>query len=231
MKRALIIRHVAHEGVAGYRAPIEAAGFVVERVAACETNWGMADLLSPELLVVMGGPMGVYQAAAHPWITPELAGIARRLRTGRATLGVCLGAQMMAAALGASVYPGPVREIGFAPVALTGAGEGSALRHLAGVPVLHWHGDTFNLPDGAARLASTSAYANQAFAIGGHALALQFHAEMGDDPRFDAWLAEDADYIRGAGVDADALRSDHDRLGSGAVRAGQAMLAEWLAGL
>ncbi len=231
MKRALVIRHVAHEGIAGYRVPIEAAGYAVERAAACETDWDALDVLSPELLVVMGGPMGVYEAAAHPWITAEVAAIARRLHAGRATLGVCLGAQMMAAALGARVYPGPVREVGFAGVTLTGEGQGSALRHLAATPVLHWHGDTFDLPEGATRLASTVAYANQAFVVGHHALALQFHAEMGDDPPFAAWMEQDADYICGAGVEAAALWGEHDRLGPAAVRAGQAMLAEWLAGL
>ena len=231
MKRALVIRHVVHEGIAGFRAPIEDVGFAIERVAACETDWAALDVLSPDLLVVMGGPMGVYEAAAHPWITAEVDAIARRLAAGRATLGVCLGAQMMAAALGARVYPGPVREIGFASVTLTRAGEGSVLRHLADAPVLHWHGDTFDLPVGAVRLASTPAYANQAFAVGAHALALQFHAEMGDDARFAASMEQDADYIGGAGVKAAALQRDHDRLGPAAARAGQAMLGEWLAGL
>ncbi len=231
MKRALVIRHVAHEGIAGYRAPVEAAGYLIERAAACERDWASLDVLSPDLLVVMGGPMGVYEAAAHPWLTAEVAAIARRLAARRATLGVCLGAQLMAVALGARVYPGPAREVGFGTVALTAGGDGSALRHLAGVPVLHWHVDTFDLPESAVRLASTPAYANQAFAVGTHALALQFHAEMGDDARFAAWMEQDAEYIRGAGVEAAALWRDHDRLGPAAVRAGQAMLEEWLAGV
>ncbi len=231
MKRALVIRHVAHEGIAGYRTPVETAGYLIERAAACETDWAALDVISPDLLVVMGGPMGVYEVAAHPWITAEVAAIAHRLAAGRPTLGVCLGAQMMAAALGARVYPGPVREVGFGAVTLTGAGEGSALRHLADVPVLHWHGDTFDLPEGATRLASTPAYANQAFAVGDHALAVQFHAEMGDDARFAAWMEQDAEYIRGAGVEAATLWREHDRLGPAAVRAGQAMLGGWLAGV
>jgi GMP synthase (glutamine-hydrolysing) len=110
------------------------------------------------------------------------------------------------------------------------AGHGSPLRHLADVPLLHWHGDTFDLPEGAERLAETDPYANQAFRIGDSLLALQFHPEMGEDPRFAEWL-EDEDYIRAAGTDPAALKADHDRHGSAAVAAGRAMLTEWLAQL
>uniref|UniRef100_UPI0015763FB3 glutamine amidotransferase-related protein n=1 Tax=Sphingomonas bacterium TaxID=1895847 RepID=UPI0015763FB3 len=103
MKRALVIRHVDHEGIAGYRRPLEEAGYAIERVAACTPCLARVDPLGPDLLIVMGGPMGVYEQAAYPWLAPEIALIARRLEAGRPTLGVCLGAQLMAAALGAAV--------------------------------------------------------------------------------------------------------------------------------
>ena len=138
--------------------------------------------------------------------------------------------KLIAAALGSRVYTGPAKEVGFAPVILTGAGAASPLRHVADVPVLHWHGDTFDLPPGAERLAETGAYANQAFRIGDFLLALQFHPEMGEDPRFAEWL-ENKDYIHAAGTDPQALAADHDRLGSAAVEAGRRLLAEWLAQL
>jgi len=98
------------------------------------------------------------------------------------------------------------------------------------VPVLHWHGDTFELPQGAERLAETSNYANQGFRIGDGLLALQFHPEMGEDPRFAEWL-ENKEYIAAAGTDSATLRADHDRLGPAAVAAGRALLAEWLSNL
>lgn len=230
MKTALVVRHVAFEGVAGYRVPIEAAGYAIERVPACETDFAALDILAPDLLVVMGGPMGVYETAAHPWIAAEIAAIRARLMAGRPTLGVCLGSQMIAAAMGARVYPGASREVGFSPPSLSAAGAGSPLRHLAGVEVLHWHGDTFDLPAGTERLASTAAFPNQAFRRGATLLALQFHAEMGEDPRFEEWIEEGRDYIAEAGVAEAALRADHARLGPGAVKAGQAMVAEWLTG-
>lgn len=229
MKTALIIRHVPREGVAGFRAPIEAAGYVIDRVDVDDHDFHALDLVAPDLVVMMGGPMGVYEREAHPWITCQLKLLARRLAAGRPTLGVCFGAQMIAAALGAEVYAGPVKEIGFAPVSIRDP-EGP-LRHLAEVPVLHWHGDTFTLPEGAELLASSPAYPHQAFRKGRNVLALQFHAEMGEDERFEDWIAQDMDYLTKAGRCAQALRSEHAAHGPGAVAAGRAMIAEWLAGL
>lgn len=231
MKTALVVRHVVHEGVAGYRAPIEAAGYEITRIAACATDFAALDVLSPDLLVVMGGPMGVYETGEHPWIEAEIAAIRTRLAADLPTLGVCLGSQMIASALGAQVYAGSMREVGFAPLSLNPAGQGSPLRHVEGVDVLHWHGDTFDLPEGVTLLASTPAFLHQAFARVRNLLALQFHAEMGEDPRFAEWVDEGLDYIAGAGTDPATLHADHDRLGSAAVRAGQAMIAEWLAEL
>jgi GMP synthase (glutamine-hydrolysing) len=226
-KRALIVRHTPFEGAAGFRLPIEQAGYRFERINVSDAGFTSLDWLDPELVVVMGGPMGVYERDAFPWIDGEVTGIATRIAAGLPTLGVCLGSQMIAAALGAKVFPGPVKEVGFAPVTLIGMGETSSLRHLAGVPLLHWHGDTFELPAGAERLAETPNYANQAFRIGDTVLALQFHPEMGEDPRFAEWL-QDVDYISEAGTTPDALDAEHTRLGSAAVAAGRAMLTEWL---
>ncbi|MEI9926547.1 MAG: glutamine amidotransferase [Sphingomonas sp.] len=224
-KTGLVIRHVPYEGIAGFRAPIEAAGYALDRIDVTDPGFADADFLGPDLLVLMGGPMGVYERAENPWIAGEIPRLAERIERGLPTLGVCLGAQMIAAAMGAEVYRGPGPEIGFAPVTLNGAGAGSPLRHVAGVPVLHWHGDTFPLPEGVELLASTDAYPHQAFRRGPGLLALQFHAEMGEDPRFEAWLEGAAEAAR------EGLRADHDAHGARAVRAGRVMIEEWLRGL
>lgn len=231
MKRALIIRHVPVEGVAGFRAPIEAAGFVVERIDVTDPAYSNVDFISPDLIVMMGGPMGVYETAAHPWIEGHVRRLAQRLAADRPTLGVCLGAQMMAAALGARVYPGGRQEVGFAPVDLHLAAAETPLRHLAGLPMLHWHGDTFDLPAGAELLASTATYPHQAFRRGSNLLALQFHAEMGEDPRFDTWLGKWPEAIAAAGRSHAEMRADHAEHGSNAVAAGRRMIADWLVGL
>jgi len=230
MKRALIVRHKSYEGVAGFRQPIEAAGYDIVRVDVTDPAFALLDWIAPDLLVVMGGPMGVYERDAFPWIDGELAGLKARISAGLPTLGVCLGSQMIAAALGARVYPGPVKEVGFAPMSLNAAGLASPLRHLADLPLLHWHGDTFDLPDGAELLATTPAYA-QAFRAGTHLLALQCHPEMGEDPRIALWIDGSDDYLAEAGTNAATVATDYTHLGPAAVAAGRRMLAEWLAEL
>jgi GMP synthase (glutamine-hydrolysing) len=230
-KIGLIVRHTPFEGIAGFREPVEAAGYVLDRIDVSCQSFADIDFEAPDLLLLMGGPMGVYETGAHPWIPCEIAAIRRRIEAGKPTLGVCLGSQLIAAALGASVYPGPVKEVGFASVDLTDVGAASPLRHLADVPVLHWHGDTFDLPEGVELLASTAAYPHQAFRRGDRLLALQCHPEMGEDERIEIWLAEGEDYVAQAGTDVPSLRRTYADLGPGAVKAGRALMEEWLAGL
>jgi len=228
-RTGLIIRHVPHEGIAGYRAPIEAAGYELARIDVADPDFGAVDLGEPDLLIMMGGPMGVYEQDEHPWIACQMKRLARRIDAGRPTLGVCFGAQMIAAAMGARVYPGPAKEVGFHPLSFVD--PSSPLRHLADVPVLHWHGDTFDLPDNVELLASTPAYPHQAFRRGSNILALQFHGEMGLDPRFDEWLNQWPGALAETGGSVEGMRDLHSRHGPPAVVAGRAMIAEWLAGL
>ena len=228
-KKGLIIRHVPHEGIAGYREPIEAAGYDLDRIDVSDPGFGAVDLSEPDLLIMMGGPMGVYEQAEHPWIACQMRRLPRRLDAGRPTLGVCFGAQMMAGAMGARVYPGPAKEVGFHPLSFVDTA--SPLRHLADVPLLHWHGDTFDLPADVELLASSAAYPHQAFRRGGNILALQFHAEMGLDPRFDEWLRQWPDALTETGGSIEGMRELHGRLGPSAVAAGRVMIAEWLAAL
>jgi len=229
-RRALIIRHVPHEGIAGFRDPIEAAGYEVDRIDVADARFPSLDLTEPDLLIMMGGPMGVYEQELYPWIACQLRRLERRLDAGRPTLGVCFGAQMIAQALGGEVYAGPAKEVGFHPVSVREVAD-NPLRHIADTPVLHWHGDTFTLPSGVELLGSSHVYENQAFRRGGNILALQFHAEMGLDPRFGAWIEAWPESVTEAGGDEHSLRAAHDELGPAAVAAGQAMIAEWLEGL
>ncbi len=230
-KTALIIRHVPYEGVAGYRMPIEAAGYDVDRIDVTDPAFAALDLREPDLLIMMGGPMGIYEQDRHPWIACQMRRLALRLDAARPTLGVCFGAQMIAAAMGAEVFAGPHKEVGFHSISVHDNAIDGPLRHIAGVPVLHWHGDTFTLPADVELLASSHLYAHQAFRRGSNILALQFHAEMGLDPRFDAWIEQWPESVIEAGGDEASLRAAHDSLGPAAVAAGQAMIAEWLEGL
>lgn len=130
-------------------------------------------------LIIMGGPMGVYDTAAYPWLDTEKKFIRQCITDNMPVTGICLGAQLIAAALGAAVYPHTSKEIGWLPVHLTETGKISGLFSdmPETFPVLHWHGDTFDLPAGATLLASSDICRNQAFLFKEKVLGLQFHFE------------------------------------------------------
>ncbi|GBD96081.1 MAG TPA: hypothetical protein ENG83_07915 [Nitrospirae bacterium] len=135
-------------------------------------------------LIVMGGPMAVYEMERYPYLRTEAELIKDFIKKGKSVLGICLGAQMIAHALGAKVYPGGTQEVGWYNVDLTPEGmEDPAVRALSVnnsryAEVFQWHGDTFDLPGDAVRLSSTEVYQNQAFRYGGNVYALQFHIEV-----------------------------------------------------
>jgi GMP synthase (glutamine-hydrolysing) len=231
MGHALIIRHVPREGVAGFRLPIEEAGYRLDRIDVADPAFSAVDLNAPDLLIMMGGPMGVYEQDRHPWIRCQLRRLERRLAAGLPTLGVCFGAQMIAAAMGARVFPGPHKEVGFHPISVEESIADNPLAPIGGVPVLHWHGDSFDLPAGAERLGSSALYENQAFRVGPNVLALQFHAEMGEDPRFHTWMEQWPEAAVEAGSTPEALIAAHATHGRAAVAAGRRVIKRWLAGL
>ncbi|HBH02689.1 MAG: glutamine amidotransferase [Candidatus Rokubacteria bacterium RBG_16_73_20] len=228
MKTALAIRHVAFEDLGTLADVLAARGCAVTYAEAAEADLASLDPLAPDLLVVLGGPIGAYEETAYPFVLDEPRLLTQRLAADRPTLGICLGSQLMARALGARVYPGGTKEIGWAPLVLTEAGERSCLAALGTAPVLHWHGDTFDLPAGAERLASTALYANQAFAWGRRALGLQFHVEV-TARRLDHWLVGHAAEIAATpGVTVAGLRADTARWGPPLAEAGRRALARWL---
>lgn len=229
--KAVALRHVHFEDLGTFAAPIAAAGYDVEYRNAGDPDFTAFTAAEPDLLVVLGGPIGVYETEAYPFLTQEVSLIAERLKAGRPTLGICLGAQLIAAASGAQVYPSGVKEIGFAPVTLTPAGRNGPLRHLDGLPVLHWHGDTYDLPQGAIHLASTDLAAQQAFAIGSNILGLQFHPEVVIDSEFERWLVGHAVELAEASIDIRALRRDAARLGGELRHGAVSMISDWLRAL
>jgi GMP synthase (glutamine-hydrolysing) len=229
MPEVLALRHVAFEDLGLLEPLLEQRGHSVRYVDAPVEDLGGLDAVAPALLVVLGGPIGVYQTEDYPFLHEETRLVARRLAAGRPTLGLCLGSQLMAKALGARVYPSGVKEIGWAPVTLTPEGRASCLAHLDGVAVLHWHGDTFDLPSGAVRLASTELCANQAFAYGKHALALQFHAEAAGRALERWFVGHTGEIAATPGLTVGDLRADTARCTPSIERHGSAAFAEWLA--
>lgn len=206
MKRALAIRHVAFEDLGLIQPWLEERGWRVDTIDAGVDDLGAIDLDSADLLVVLGGPIGAHDDDLYPFLSVEVDLVGRRIASGRPILGICLGAQLMARALGARVRPMAAPEIGFAPLELTEAGLDSMLSPLQGLPVLHWHGDQFDLPAGLPSLARTPHCGHQTFMAGQNALALQFHLEV-DTGRFEQWLIGHTNELRSAGVNIPSLRS------------------------
>ena len=232
LRTATVVSHVGFEDL-GILAPLLAErGIAVGHVDAPRDSLAEVDTTSPDLLIVLGGPIGVYEADIYPFLSHEIAMVGERLARGLPTLGICLGAQLMAAALGARVYPSGFKEIGWKPLTLSDAGRESCLAPLAeeNLSVLHWHGDTFDLPDGATHLASSDLCENQAFLFGANALGLQFHLETSAEA-LESWFVGHAVEIGGAGLSLTELREDSRRLAGACNAAGKACFTAWLDGL
>jgi GMP synthase-like glutamine amidotransferase len=200
----LVLQHIACEPPAAFEDELRARGLELVRV---ELDEGEA---IPEAdgfagVVVMGGPMGAYEDDAHSWLAGEKRFLRDAVERDLPVWGVCLGAQLLAASLGGQVYPGPEAEVGVLPVELTEAAVDDPVFGDAppSFPTLQWHGDTFDLPDGATLLACSPAYRNQVFRFG-RSYGLQFHVEVtpelaaqwGDVPAY----ADSLEAIRGPGA-------------------------------
>jgi GMP synthase-like glutamine amidotransferase len=176
----VVIQHVAHEGPGSIAAAVARSGapLRVVRVDAGEPVPAAHAVGAMAGLVVMGGPMSVHDDL--PWLSDERALLRAAAGAGLPVLGICLGAQQLALALGGEVRPGPVLECGMGEVHLTAAAARDDVFGPAPTPLpcVHWHGDTFSLPPGAVHLARSDAYENQAFRVGGRAYGLQFHVEV-----------------------------------------------------
>jgi len=179
-KNAVVIRHLAFEDLGTLADALRQKNYAVNYLEAGVDNLDEINSEKTDLLIILGGPIGVYDEPDYPFLTDELRLLKNRLNADLPTLGICLGCQLIARALGASVYAGSGKEIGWSKLELTEKGINSLLADLSpeNTSVLHWHGDTFDLPVGATLLASTSKYKNQAFSWGKNCLALQFHLEV-----------------------------------------------------
>jgi GMP synthase (glutamine-hydrolysing) len=231
-RTCLAVRHVPFEDLGFFADVLAGRGFAIAYCDAATEDLTGASLRDCDLLVLLGGPIGVYERDAYPFIDAEIALAEARLAAGRPLLGICLGSQMMAAALGAQVYSGNRgKEIGWAPLSLSADGQASPLGHLAPerTRVLHWHGDSFDLPKDATLLASTERYRHQAFSYGDAALALQFHAEV-TAKGLERWFVGHACEIAATpGVDVAGLRAATARYAPALLNHGRAFFEAWLA--
>lgn len=190
MSRILVCQHVAFEILGTLNPLLRRHGVRIKYV-----NFGREPEARPGLegydgLVVLGGPMSANDDAGHPHLATEVGLIEQALARRLPVLGICLGAQLIARALGAEVRPGPEKEIGWYDVALAPeAGHDPLFAHFGPrEKIFQWHGDTFELPSGAVHLASTTACPNQAFRLGDDVYGLQFHLEV-DEDLIERWLS------------------------------------------
>jgi len=174
--RAHALLHVPFEGLGSIETWLGAAGYEITKTPFFKTT----SLPNPDeidFLIVMGGPMSVNDEGEHPWLVDEKRFIRSCIETGKSVLGICLGAQLIATALGARVYPNSAKEIGWFPIQVIPSAEGSIFHFPSVIEVFHWHGETFDLPAGAIFLARSEGCENQAFQLGRSVIGLQFHLE------------------------------------------------------
>ena len=169
-------KHVPFEDIGSIRSWLTTAGYTI----TCTPFFKSVNLPALEeidLLIVMGGPMSVNDEKRYPWLAPEKQFIRQMVMSGKPVLGICLGAQLIASAMGAKVYPNSVKEIGWFPIYGVSSSDRSIFCFPQSVQAFHWHGETFDLPTGATRIAKSDGCENQAFQLGHSVIGLQFHLE------------------------------------------------------
>lgn len=176
-------QHVPFEGPGSISGWVESGGHRMQIYHVYQEGCDLESASASDMLIILGGPMNIYEEDIHPWLIEEKKAIKNAIRSGKKVLGLCLGAQLIADALGQKVTRNPQREIGWFPLRLTEYAKSNPV--FSGIPddmpAFHWHGDTFGIPDKAQRLAGSNACENQAFIYEKNVLALQFHLETTPD--------------------------------------------------
>jgi GMP synthase (glutamine-hydrolysing) len=239
-RKAAVFQHVAFEDLGSFEQVLHDRGFQVDTFQLGADDLGRAYADDPELLVVLGGPISVNDGARFPFLAQELAIVRARMLQDTPCIGICLGAQLMALAMGGRVTPmraaearGSAREqnkeIGWHKLSLSEAlAISDPLRILGNeTAVLHWHGEEFTIPEGGVLLASTPACQNQAFAWKRNGLALQFHPEV-TARGLERWYIGHVEELTAAGCDIPSMRSEGQRQTEMLRGRAQAFLHDWL---
>ncbi|PCI05008.1 MAG: glutamine amidotransferase [Gammaproteobacteria bacterium] len=230
-----VIRHLAFEDLASFTSVLQAKNTHINYIEAAECvlkpeGLAQIDAMSDDLLVILGGPISVNDDELFPFIEAEISLLKQRIAADKPTLGICLGAQLIARAMGARVYPATQKEIGWFDLKLTSAGERSVLRYLSAqhCSMLHWHGETFDLPDNALLLASSDICAHQAFSVGEKILALQFHPEINQRVMEKWFIGHIGEIMATKGVNVEQLRKNTRRYANQLEIQGALFFNSWI---
>jgi GMP synthase (glutamine-hydrolysing) len=233
MTSVIAWRHVAFETLGTLERLFTQRGWTYSYLDIPTANLNAFDPLAPDLLVILGGPISVNDEVNYPFLPQEIALLKKRLAADKPTLGICLGAQLIARALGSRVYPGTAKEIGWSPLLLTVAGQASPIKYLAAQHtfMFHWHGETFDLPKDAVLLAGTETCLHQAFAWGQNTLAFQCHPEVRVNELENWFVGHALEIETSPAINVRKLRTDAHRYGRALEQQGEACFNQWLDGL
>lgn len=228
--KAVFFEHMVSAGPGCLLRILQEQGFDCEIVKTSYADISAFDAMAPDLLIVLGGAIGVYQCDEYPFLHDEMRIIRARVEAGMPYLGICLGAQLLAQAMGGHVYKGGQGgEIGWQDISLNDAGRKSPVRHFADVKVMQWHNDTFDLPPAATLFAHSDKY-NQVFSCGDHALGFQCHIEITPEGIAD-WLVQDVGTLeKHEGMRA-AFRRETPQYNPLMTTATERFMKEWLANM
>ena len=229
-KTALIITHKTKDDIGSLKSVLEERWFTLDERLGYHDTLAGEDPLHHDLAIFMGGPMGVYQADMFPYLNNEIAYLKKRIAADKPTLGVCLGGQMIAAASGKTVFKGQNGlEVGWKEIEVNEDGMKGPLQHLdaSQTKMMQWHGDTFDLPDNAVSLASSTQYQNQAYKIGKNVLGLQFHPEITAE-KMEFWMAIGVGELARLNIDIHKLREENEMFGPVLERQTKAFFNDWL---
>ncbi len=205
MKKLLAIYHISCEKLGIFKSVFERAGYSIKYADASKADLSWDKVKNYDAFVILGGPMGVYEDKKYPFIKIEKLLVRNITKTKKPLLGICFGSQLIASALGGRVFKGKKKEIGWYKVDFTGP-RPLATGHKS-LSAFQWHGDTFTLPKGAKKLASSILFKNQGFLFGKNILALQFHLEV-TEKMVKEWIKEYSEELKKEGLDPKKILSD-----------------------
>lgn len=223
-------QHIGHENLGTFEPVLKQRGADIRYICGKHEDISRLDAAEADLIILLGGPISVYDADNYPYLHHEIRLTEERVLNKKPLMGICLGAQIIAKTLGAKIYAGDQgKEIGWAPITINADGMQTALRHLdaSQTNMMHWHGDTFDLPKGATLLASSAKYKKQAYMYGDHIIALQCHPEISNN-KINLWVEAGQTQLDEVGVRAEDIYAGANEHGGHLSQQAALFLNEWL---